>query len=338
MCNVSVITVLKRRHKKVQENLNSLANQTLSDVEIICVYKEENSEINMCVQELRKKHGDRIKVIHKTKAQDVVAKNKALEEAQGKYILVTDGNTCYEKTALEKMYNLAEEKNADLAVCGYSIINIDSNQTITNGLENAFKDVEEIDGTNKALAYLNIDSGNKLIKKEKIGNIVFQNYDDCQDEIFILSLYANLNTAVFIDEELFYAYRQIANAQRLVNPIQIKDFQKGLTEVKKIYKDAGKYEKMKNILSLIAFSKVGVKQLVEISFDKSVNMKEKIREHMNYLDINFFEWRKNKFLGFTNVPRKVYWIAGLLYKFGFQSPFINIYRNLLEKTDVKLIF
>ena len=44
MCNVSVITVLKRRHKKVQENLNSLANQTLSDVEIICVYKEENSD------------------------------------------------------------------------------------------------------------------------------------------------------------------------------------------------------------------------------------------------------------------------------------------------------
>ena len=59
---------------------------------------------------------------------------------------------------------------------------------------------------------------------------------------------------------------------------------------------------------------------------------------MNYLDINFFEWRKNKFLSFSNVPRKAYWVACLIYKFGFQSPYIKIYRNLLEKTDAKLFF
>ena len=92
------------------------------------------------------------------------------------------------------------------------------------------------------------------------------------------------------------------------------------------------------IPSLIAFSKVGVKQLVEISFDRNVDMKEKIREHMNYLDINFFEWRKNKFLSFSNVPRKAYWVACLIYKFGFQSLYIKMYRNLLEKTDAKLFF
>ena len=46
MYKVSVITILKRRHKKIQENLKSLINQTLSDVEIICIYNEENSEIN----------------------------------------------------------------------------------------------------------------------------------------------------------------------------------------------------------------------------------------------------------------------------------------------------
>ena len=338
MYKVSVITILKRRHKKIQENLKSLINQTLSDVEIICIYNEENSEINSFVQEKKKQQGDRIKIVHKTRAQDVIAKNKALEEAQGKYLLVTDGNTCYDKTALEKMYNAAESKNTDLAVCGYSIINIDTNQTITSGLEGNFKDVENLDGTNKAWGYLNIDSGNKLVKKEKIGDIKFQNYDDCQDEIFILSAYANVNTVAFVDEELFYGYRTIANAERLPNPIQVKDFQKGLIEVKKIYKDNGRYESLKNIISLIAFSKVGVKQLVEISFDRNVDMKEKIREHMNYLDINFFEWRKNKFLSFSNVPRKAYWVACLIYKFGFQSLYIKMYRNLLEKTDAKLFF
>ncbi|MBS5863061.1 MAG: hypothetical protein KIC54_00040 [Clostridium sp.] len=54
MCNVSVITIFKRRHKKVKESLNSLINQTLPNVEIICIYKEENSEIDEFVKKHRK--------------------------------------------------------------------------------------------------------------------------------------------------------------------------------------------------------------------------------------------------------------------------------------------
>ena len=45
MCNVSVITIFKRRYKKVKECLNSLINQTLPNIEIICIHKEENTDI-----------------------------------------------------------------------------------------------------------------------------------------------------------------------------------------------------------------------------------------------------------------------------------------------------
>ena len=76
MCNVSVITIFKRRHKKVKECLNSLINQTLPNTEIICIYKEENSDIDRFVKETQEKYNN-IKIIYKTKAQDVTAKNKA---------------------------------------------------------------------------------------------------------------------------------------------------------------------------------------------------------------------------------------------------------------------
>ena len=123
MCNVSVITIFKRRHKKVKESLNSLINQTLPNVEIICIYKEENSEIDEFVKKTQEKYNN-IKIIYKTKAQDVAAKNKALEEVQGKYILVMNGDMCLEKTALEKLFNAEEKNNTDIAICGYNIIDL----------------------------------------------------------------------------------------------------------------------------------------------------------------------------------------------------------------------
>ena len=55
MCDVSVITIFKSRHKKVKESLNSLINQTLRNIEIICIYKEENSEIDEFVKKKKKK-------------------------------------------------------------------------------------------------------------------------------------------------------------------------------------------------------------------------------------------------------------------------------------------
>ena len=138
MYDVSVITIFKSRHKKVKESLNSLINQTLPNVEIICIYKEENSEIDEFVKETQKKYNN-IKIIYKTKAQDVTAKNKALEEASGKYILIMNGNMNLEKTALEKMYNAEEKNETDIAICGYNIIDLNTNRIISKGLNNKFK-------------------------------------------------------------------------------------------------------------------------------------------------------------------------------------------------------
>ena len=335
MCNVSVITIFKRRYKKVKECLNSLINQTLPNIEIICIYKEENTDIDQFVKETQEKYKN-IKIIYKTKAQDVTAKNKALEEAQGKYVLVINGDMCLEKTALEKLFNAQEKNGTDIAICGFNIIDINTNQLIHEGLNNKFKEVEELNGKNQNFAYLNLDGGNKLINKELVKDIKFQNYDECQDEIFILSCYAKTSKISFVNEQLYYKYEDNSN-KNLKNQIQIKDLKDGLVEVKKLYKDAGKYEKMKNMLTFIAFTRIGMRALIELTVNKNGDLKDNIRDIMNYLDVNFFEWRKNPFLKLKNVPKKRYWIAYTMYKYGFQQMFIKISSKPVEKGNKLLI-
>ena len=313
-----------------------MINQTLENIEIICIYKQENTQIDNFVKEVQEKQ-DNIKIIYKTKAQDVVAKNKALEEADGKYLLVMNGNMCIEKTALEKMFNSAEKNNTDIAICGYNIIDINSNELIKTGLNSKFSEKENLDGKNLNLAYINLDAGNKLIKKEIIKDIKFENYDECQDEIFALSCYAKANAASFVDEELFFKYED-NSIHNLKNAVQIKDLKDGLVEVKKTFKEDGKYERMKNVLTFIAFSKIGLRSLIELSFETGSDLKSLIRETMNYLDINFFEWRKNPCFKFKNVPSKSYWIAHITYKYGFQQIFVKIYKKMMEKGNKLLMF
>lgn len=228
-----------------------------------------------------------------------------------------NGNMNLEKTALEKMYNAEEKNETDIAICGYNIIDLNTNRIISKGLNNKFKEIEELNGKNNAFAYLNLDAGNKLIKREIIKDLKFQNYDECQDEIFILSCYSNANKISFINEELFYKYED-NSANNLKNIIQIKDLRNGLIDVKKRFKEVGKYEKMKNVLTYIAFTKIGMRSLIEIAFDQKNDLKENIRETMNYLDINFFEWRKNPFFKLKNVPRK---------SFGLHILYINMASN-----------
>ena len=45
---------------------------------------------------------------------------------------------------------------------------------------------------------------------------------------------------------------------------------------------------MKNMLSLIAFTRIGMRALIELTVNKSGDLKDNIRDIMNYLDVNFF--------------------------------------------------
>ena len=91
------------------------------------------------------------------------------------------------------------------------------------------------------------------------------------------------------------------------------------------------------MLTFIAFTRIGMRALIELTVTKNGDLKDNIRDVMNYLDINFFEWRKNPFLKLKNVPRKKYWIAYTMYKYGFQQLFIKIYSKPIEKGNKLLI-
>lgn len=113
---VSVIVPVYNMEKYLNECIDSLINQTLQDIEIICVDDGSKDNSLQILNEYARKD-NRIKVIHKENGGVSSTKNAGIEAATGKYITFVDSDDWINLDGLEVLYNAAVENNADI-VCG----------------------------------------------------------------------------------------------------------------------------------------------------------------------------------------------------------------------------
>ena len=117
---VSVIIPLYNAEKYVGECLDSLLAQTFQDFEVIVVddCSSDNScaVVNKFIDEMIRQGGYKIKLIKlsKNSGSPGAPRNFALGKAHGKYIYFLDADDLLTETALEELYNVAENFNADV--------------------------------------------------------------------------------------------------------------------------------------------------------------------------------------------------------------------------------
>lgn len=105
---ISIIVSVFNTEKYLRECLNSLVNQTLKSVEIICVDDGSTDNSPEILEEFKAKD-KRIKVIHQENFGPSVARNNALKIAQGDYIGFVDSDDWVDLDFFEKLYNAAKK-------------------------------------------------------------------------------------------------------------------------------------------------------------------------------------------------------------------------------------
>jgi glycosyltransferase involved in cell wall biosynthesis len=118
---ISIIIPVYNTSKYLDKCINSALNQTLSNIEIICVddYSTDNS-----LEILRnfEKRDKRIRVFDLYKHLGVsVARNVALKYVKADYIMFLDSDDSYQTTICEKLLNCLIDGDNDMAVCGVNI-------------------------------------------------------------------------------------------------------------------------------------------------------------------------------------------------------------------------
>lgn len=101
--------------------IDSIRNQTLSDIEIILVDDGSPDKCGEIADEYAK-HDARIEVIHKVNGGLGPARNSGMEIATGKYIGFVDSDDWIEPDMYERLYKAAEQANADIVYTGLKTI------------------------------------------------------------------------------------------------------------------------------------------------------------------------------------------------------------------------
>lgn len=117
MIKVSVVMPVYNAEEYLPLALESLLNQTLREIEIICV---DDGSTDRSAEVLRyyQKKDDRIIVLSQKNSYAGVARNYGMSVARGKYLSFLDADDYFTPKMLEKAYNNAEEQKADIVIFG----------------------------------------------------------------------------------------------------------------------------------------------------------------------------------------------------------------------------
>ncbi len=125
MPKVSVIIPVYKVEKYISRCVRSLMEQTLPDVEYVFVddaSPDKSIDILEDVLSEYPQHAERVRILHHNQNKGLpAARNTGLAAATGEYVFHCDSDDFVELNALEKLYEAAQEKHAEIVWCDYYI-------------------------------------------------------------------------------------------------------------------------------------------------------------------------------------------------------------------------
>ncbi|OWT33488.1 hypothetical protein BGI41_02185 [Methanobrevibacter sp. 87.7] len=158
MIKVSVIIpVFNTEEYYLKECLDSVINQTLNDIEIICINDGSTNNSLDILNEYTKKD-NRIKIFSQENKGLSAARNYGLKHVNGKYTYFIDSDDMLKPNTLEETYNICEEKSLDFLIFKLSILNENTEKKYN-------KDYYKIPLK---------DYENKVFNYKDLGNLIFE--------------------------------------------------------------------------------------------------------------------------------------------------------------------
>lgn len=124
---VSIVVPIYNAENYIHECIDSILDSTLKEIEIIIINDGSKDSSGKIIDEYAKKDS-RIKVIHQKNSGPATARNKGIKVAKGKYVGFVDSDDTIESNMYEVLFNLANSKSIEMAMCNYKEVNIVNNK------------------------------------------------------------------------------------------------------------------------------------------------------------------------------------------------------------------
>ena len=113
---ISVLIPVYNAEKYLAKCLECCCGQTFTEYEIICV-DDGSTDKSLAILQDYAKQDTRLRILSQKNTGVAATRNRLLKEARGKYIAFVDADDWVEPTYLEKLYQAAEQCQADVVRC-----------------------------------------------------------------------------------------------------------------------------------------------------------------------------------------------------------------------------
>lgn len=206
---ISIIVPVYNAGKYLKKCLDSIINQTFTNIEVIVVNDGSTDESRLiCDRYAKKDH--RIKVIHKKHAGVSDSRNIGINHAQGDYIGFVDGDDYIQQDMYKRLYELCIDTKSDISICrlGREIDGkIINHNKIQKGDMKLFDNQTAISELFKGVLY-RFSLCNKLFHKRCFDDIHFPEGRIHEDLATTYRLFSQAKQSVFINQLLYIYVKQ----------------------------------------------------------------------------------------------------------------------------------
>lgn len=334
----SIIVPCYKVEKYLPRCLDSLVNQTLSDIEVICINDGSPDKSIDILRDYEQKYPDTIVVIDKDNEGVWRGRFDAIAIARGEYIGFVDSDDYVEPDFAEKLYQCAKENDADISVCGFNRVDVDTGEILNTEMtdtRSAFNAEEEP----ARLLELNGAPWNKFFRASIMKNLHdFEEPPKIFDDMMMhLLAYPAVKQVAFTPHALVNYIIRADSIMTTIEKSKIDSTYKAMLEVKQVYAENAT-QQLQDFLDSAAFLHLGVSLMFRISYDKSANLKQELERNKRYLDNNFPTWNTDKIISAANAKKassvlKKVNLARNIYRSPFMRLALSAYRFMIHKLN-----
>lgn len=334
---ISVIVPVYNVDKYLENCVNTLVNQTYSNLQIILVDDgSTDSSGNIC--DRLAKEDERIVVVHKDNEGLGMARNTGLDYASGEYVMFVDSDDYTDITMVEKLYNALNNYKADTSYCGYTMAyNSGKQKEIPAYYNNKIFQNEEIidnvllemiagqpDAKKDAILSMSVWHALYSMKIIKDNNLCFPSEREfiSEDIIFDIAYLQKSKCVCYIEDPLYF-YR-CSNENSLTHQYKKDEFERQKKQIDKMeyelkkFLPEGKFIYRTQRYFLGRYRTCVQKAITESRINKDFNLKEHIKkltyDSKTQSVIAAYPFRKNPIkIRLFNMCVKVKWVYGIIF-------------------------
>ena len=340
MSKVSIIIPVYNAEKYLKKCIESLINQTLSDIEIIFI-DDKSTDNSLEIIKHYEFKDERIKVVENdiNRGQGP-ARNLGVEIAQSEYIMFLDQDDWYEPTACEEAYNQISKNNNDLVIFNFTKIYEKTNRKLLDPRLGRYS--EYFSNKNLKFSFFeNSECWTKIYRKNFLTENNIVNYSGKsfgEDLYFTTKMILAADTFSILNKSL-YNYRvhdnNMSRKPLYDDLININELNFSIVKKSKNSEIFKRLYAISYIRSLLFFYKIWTKNNPSIKKDFYLKIKNVFIKLMSEIDFNTIKFDINYSLTMKIINNSYYKFELLnflekifsvndIYSFGYKRKFITI--------------